>query len=391
MWPECDELLIIISPNCRPIAHASIHHLKNPSGFYRSTNPHFIVLIFPARKFTMKSESSPTKDAAVPFDDRRADVILRSSDSVDFHVYKIILCLASPIFETMLSLPAGFTSHASASHVDRKKDGVSVVLMQECSDTLDPILRACYPGPAPEVHDLKDFASILTAVEKYDIKAFDQLAQTVMLRHFADSSVKVYAIACRFGFEAIVRQSSRACLSLSYSKMTNEEPPELSLLSSWQYRRLLRYHRTCGEVASRVAASDTWIQECQGMVSRRTGSWQDKTKRCSSCMTVKGEGTWYAPAYVWAYLARAEIALKEEPSCEMLKQPSFLAHIPTAACDKCKIDRSGRMVELAATFANAVHEALAEVCAAHISVRPTIRLLIFFVARLLFLRCTISR
>lgn len=305
-----------------------------------------------------KLDSFTDKDAAAPFNDLRADVILRSNDSVDFRVYKIILSLASPIFDAMFSLPPG---NPSAYRVDLQRNGVPVVLMEERSDTLDPILRACYPGCAPEVHDLKDFANILTAVEKYEIKAFDQLAQTVMLRHLVDAPVKVYALAYRFGFDTIVHLSSRACLSLSYSNMTSEEPPEISLLTSWQYRKLLRYHRTCGEIASRVATSDTWLQECQGMVSQDTGILS-RTKRCSSCMTAREKGKWFAPAYVWAYLSRAEIALKEEPSFEMLKQPSFLAHPPTGTCDKCKMDRSGRMVELAAIFANAVRDALAEVC-----------------------------
>ncbi|KAI0255963.1 hypothetical protein BJV78DRAFT_1113987, partial [Lactifluus subvellereus] len=40
-----------------------------------------------------------------PFDDADADIILRSSDQVNFHVYKVILSVASPFFKDMFSLP----------------------------------------------------------------------------------------------------------------------------------------------------------------------------------------------------------------------------------------------------------------------------------------------
>ncbi|KAI9064030.1 hypothetical protein FKP32DRAFT_1531144, partial [Trametes sanguinea] len=40
-----------------------------------------------------------------PFDQPSADIVIRSSDSVDFHVHTQILAQASPFFATMLSLP----------------------------------------------------------------------------------------------------------------------------------------------------------------------------------------------------------------------------------------------------------------------------------------------
>lgn len=43
--------------------------------------------------------------ASPPFDDPEADIILRSSDNVDFHVYKFLLSLVSPVFKSMFALP----------------------------------------------------------------------------------------------------------------------------------------------------------------------------------------------------------------------------------------------------------------------------------------------
>ena len=49
--------------------------------------------------------------AEAPFDDAKADLILRSSDEVPVHfrVFKIILSLASPVFADMFSMPSPST------------------------------------------------------------------------------------------------------------------------------------------------------------------------------------------------------------------------------------------------------------------------------------------
>ena len=43
--------------------------------------------------------------ASEPFDHAKADIILRSSDNIDFHVFKLFLSLASPFFEDMFNIP----------------------------------------------------------------------------------------------------------------------------------------------------------------------------------------------------------------------------------------------------------------------------------------------
>ena len=43
-------------------------------------------------------------DAGAPFDSLHADVILRSSDNIDFRTFKLLLSLASPFFEGMFEM-----------------------------------------------------------------------------------------------------------------------------------------------------------------------------------------------------------------------------------------------------------------------------------------------
>ena len=53
------------------------------------------------------SDSKPKlpSTASYPFDKTNADIILRTSDLVDFHVFSQILIAASPFFEGMFDVP----------------------------------------------------------------------------------------------------------------------------------------------------------------------------------------------------------------------------------------------------------------------------------------------
>jgi hypothetical protein len=62
-------------------------------------------------------------DTVNPFDRPDADVILRSQDNVDFHTFKILLSLSSPLFNTMFSMP-----QAQHEGGDQEfKDGLPVI------------------------------------------------------------------------------------------------------------------------------------------------------------------------------------------------------------------------------------------------------------------------
>ncbi|KZP05265.1 hypothetical protein FIBSPDRAFT_680381, partial [Athelia psychrophila] len=60
------------------------------------------------------------------FDDHKADVILRSSNNVDFRCYKVLLSFASTFFDGMFSLPQ---PNGADSDGDAMKDGLHVVPM----------------------------------------------------------------------------------------------------------------------------------------------------------------------------------------------------------------------------------------------------------------------
>ncbi|KIJ65516.1 hypothetical protein HYDPIDRAFT_130726 [Hydnomerulius pinastri MD-312] len=76
--------------------------------------------------------------AASPFDHAKADIILRSSDNIDFRIFKLFLSLASPFFESLFDIPQPIEE----SEEQEIKDGLPIIPVSEDSKTLDALLRS---------------------------------------------------------------------------------------------------------------------------------------------------------------------------------------------------------------------------------------------------------
>lgn len=79
----------------------------------------------------INSAASPVE----PFDLPEANLIIRSSDLVDFRIHKPVLAMASPFFEDLLS-------HSDDSEF---ADGLSVVQLSEDSELLNCLISILYP------------------------------------------------------------------------------------------------------------------------------------------------------------------------------------------------------------------------------------------------------
>jgi hypothetical protein len=79
------------------------------------------------------------KKADPPFDDQEADVILCSSDNVDFYVFKSFLSYSSPVFKDMLCVAQG------SPEKGEMKNDLQVILTDDDSETWKILLRFSYP------------------------------------------------------------------------------------------------------------------------------------------------------------------------------------------------------------------------------------------------------
>ncbi|KAG1746522.1 uncharacterized protein EDB91DRAFT_1079875 [Suillus paluster] len=102
-------------------------------------------------------ETQKTSTALAPFNDPDGDIILRSADGVDFHDFKLVLSLISPV---MFTLP----QHESQLCVP-------VIPVIEHSTILHPLLLLSYPGADPTFDSFDNARAVMEAARKYDMEA----------------------------------------------------------------------------------------------------------------------------------------------------------------------------------------------------------------------------
>ncbi|KAK6980639.1 hypothetical protein R3P38DRAFT_3117470, partial [Favolaschia claudopus] len=234
---------------------------------------------------------------------RTLTTILRSSDGVDFRVYRLILSSASPFFKDMFSLPQ-----------ERCEDPSSIpnIPFSETGRILDRFLRIWYPGATAAGFDnLEQLADVI------------QLA--LELRVYVEKHcVSVFAIACRYGWTDLAKLAAKQALTLDLPSIFNstDSLPHLRHISGDQFQALLRYHHACGVEASEASTDLPW--------SDAEYAWN----KCniSSCTPysfhddIPGVGRVVSCAWIFTYLDEAAVALKEK-RVRMCRTPRFLLQL----------------------------------------------------------------
>jgi hypothetical protein len=163
-----------------------------------------------------QSRQSPETLVDAPFYDTRADVILRSSDGVDFRVFRIILSLASPIFADMFSIPQPPANELHA--------GPPVVAISEDSKALDFVLRHLYPVEHPTEIKLRDACILIEFARKYEVKALGPVVARSFMDAIESDPTGVYAIAVTYEEADIAIRAARSSLKRPISHL---EPSQL--------------------------------------------------------------------------------------------------------------------------------------------------------------------
>ena len=138
------------------------------------------------------------------------DIILRSSDSVDFHINRSVLVASSPFFRDMFSLPQPPNDAAPDAH--------PVVHLSEDAGTLNSLVSMLYPVVPDIPHCSNNILALLAAATKYDMDAVQSFIRAEVSRRGLLSSplinsFHVYAIAYRKGLAPEMATAARDTLS----------------------------------------------------------------------------------------------------------------------------------------------------------------------------------
>ncbi|KAF9788191.1 hypothetical protein BJ322DRAFT_613704 [Thelephora terrestris] len=171
-----------------------------------------------------------TRTASSPFDRDDADLIIRTSDEIDFCVHTPVLSIASPVLSEILSNRMGVISGP---------DGRQVLRLPEKSDTIEPLLKLCYPVPRPQLRSLRQIRDVLNAATNYDIQVIGEILETRLVAYAEKYPLQVYAIACRNNLENTARTAADHAVRKPFWETYHRD---IEYITAGAYWRLLAYY-----------------------------------------------------------------------------------------------------------------------------------------------------
>ena len=207
------------------------------------------------------------KSAPYPFNARDADIVLSSSDNVQFRTYKNIIELASPVLTSML---AGIPS--STERRFSLPDPVRRLSLPESSQVLAILLRICYPVEDSLPEDVHTLYLALCAAKEYQMPKAIRVLQGALLARKDDPSVApelLYAIACCCDLRSLAAAAAKRSLRAAFTDSTFAVFDKYGL-SGACVQRLLSYHKRCRD-AARYVVGQKWRTQLES--SCRLGKW----------------------------------------------------------------------------------------------------------------------
>ncbi|KAF8257478.1 hypothetical protein EI94DRAFT_1422306, partial [Lactarius quietus] len=169
-----------------------------------------------------------------------ADVILQSSDFVNFRIRKSILATSSPFFSDLFSLPQP-SDHEVI-------DGLPVVHLSEDAEVLNSLVTMLYPI-SPEIPDSMDqILTLLATCQKYDMVTVQssiraEISRKKLLSPTGTESFRVFAIACRKRLIPKMKEAAR--LTLGHLITFEYVGDALRLFNGWALLDLFHFHSHC--------------------------------------------------------------------------------------------------------------------------------------------------
>ena len=189
----------------------------------------------------------PFIDAEEPFDSSaRADIILRSTDGVDFYVLRDLLVLVTPVFRD-----------ASSTCLKNK---LPVLNMEVDSTTLRHLLSFIYPQVESQIDDIDNFVKVCRAARKYGMGIVEEKLkhQLDVSRHIVDDPMRALWVAIAFGWEKVAKKAAKNTPALPPNNgMSSLFEEELSLVSGADVYWFIQYKLACCDAACEAVLNDT--------------------------------------------------------------------------------------------------------------------------------------
>jgi len=177
-----------------------------------------------------------------PLDVPDANLILRSSDLVDFRVHKSLLAMASPFFKDLLSLPQPSDSEPV--------DGLPVVQLPEDAELLRILVSMLYPVCPVTPNSYDKVLYLLAACQKYDMVQVQSSIRAEVNRGsfpvpVGTEAFRAYAIASSKGLVPETEDAARR--TLDYPMTFKCLGEGLRSFEGWALRDVAHFRKRCAD------------------------------------------------------------------------------------------------------------------------------------------------
>lgn len=284
-------------------------------------------------------------DAEQPFNNHSTDLILHTSDNVNFHVWKCILVEVSPVFADMFVLGGRQSRVNSSSDADNQVVGADpnappCIELPESSAVLRHLLLTFYPPPNFTFTSLDDLKPVIAAAHKYQMDSVVNVLIQVLIRGFAPAEpLRVFCIATRYRLPLAQEASARSFLTLSVTAAAEACVDDLEDIDAKVYHRLLACHRKCVADLTETLKTLSWLQDDAWIFTNNVhcGCHYEQTpymlRGPDGLGVQRNIKRWFLTHY-----QRVVAILREKPSHEALEDPVLCdeAFKDAAPCSTCR-------------------------------------------------------
>lgn len=254
------------------------------------------------------------------------DLIIRSSDNVDFRVSKHVLSKASAVFSDMCSIPCPPSEDLPPTHVVEE---APVVPITEHSDLvvkfLEYIVSGCSSAVTFEnISEIRDFYSM---ADKYVSDSAMDAARTALAARSYTSPFEVYLTACHLGLEEEARKAARHALRYPLSRLKDTNRQRADVILTPAPERLWSYHEECRSTAVSVGDCEYWaVQDLHVFPSfifdpripRPPSVFSTQPRCCTTPQTGTEIESYYVKTWFQTFLTKLSDLLSAKPSGEDL-------------------------------------------------------------------------
>ena len=174
------------------------------------------------------------------------DIILRTPESKLFRVHKNILSIASSVFRDMMTVPRPPSDSTGGGECEPP-----VVDVYDSADDLEVLLRMIYPVAFPPITDLDALSKVFVILDKYGAEGLQERLKPLLISpaFLATDPMRVYAIACRWGFQTEAAVAAPHASAINISTITRMD--DIKYISAPDYHRIVLLSQERREIGRR--------------------------------------------------------------------------------------------------------------------------------------------